>query len=65
VNPLLVAAAAVVVCGLVAAGAFWLLDLALGDMPHPLWGFAGGAALGLFSYLRTGWSDRRDGRGVR
>ena len=62
----LLVVAAVVVCGLVTAGAFWALDALLGGgMPHPAWGFVGGAAVGLLSYARTGWSDRRDGRRVR
>jgi hypothetical protein len=59
---LLLVVAVLVVCGLITAGAFWLLDVLLGDMPHPLWGFVGGAAVGVLSYLRTGWSDRRDRR---
>jgi peptidoglycan/LPS O-acetylase OafA/YrhL len=55
--------AALLFCGLLTAGAFWLLELLLGDdMPHPAWGFAGGVAVALLSYARTGWSDRRDGR---
>ena len=51
--------AVVTFCGLVTAGAFWLLDLAIGDMPHPAWGFVLGAAAALASYARTGWEDRR------
>jgi peptidoglycan/LPS O-acetylase OafA/YrhL len=63
---LLLVVAAVVVCGLVTAGAFWALDALLGEsMPHPAWGFAGGVAVALLSYARTGWSDRRDGRRSR
>ena len=63
---LLLVVAAVVGCGLVTAGAFWALDALLGEeMPHPAWGFAGGVLVGLLSYVRTGWSDRRDGRQVR
>lgn len=58
---LLLVVAAVVVCGLLTAGAFWALDALLGGgMPHPLWGFGGGVAVALLSYVRTGWSDRRD-----
>ncbi len=49
-------------CGLVTAAAFWVLDLALGDMPHPLWGAVLGAGAALASYVRTGWSGRRRGR---
>lgn len=60
---LLVVVAAVLVCGLVTAGAFWLLDVLLGGgIPHPLWGFVGGAGVAVLSYVRTGWSDRRDTR---
>ena len=60
---LLVVVAAVAVCGLLTAGAFWALELLLGEgMPHPAWGFAGGVAVALLSYARTGWADRRDGR---
>jgi len=59
----LVVVAAVVFCGLITAGAFWALEALLGGgMPHPLWGFAGGVAVALLSYARTGWSDRRDAR---
>lgn len=54
-----VTVAAVVVAGLVTAAAFAVLGLALDGIPHPLWGFAGGAALALLSYARTGWVDRR------
>lgn len=60
---LLLAGAAVLVCGLLTAGAFWALDALLGGgMPHPAWGFVGGVAVALLSYARTGWSDRRDAR---
>ena len=60
---LLVVVAAVLVCGLLTAGAFWALDALLGDgMPHPAWGFVGGVVVALLSYARTGWSDRRDAR---
>lgn len=60
---LLLVVAVVVVCGLVTAGAFWTLEALLGEaMPHPLWGFVGGAAVAVLSYARTGWSDRRDDR---
>lgn len=59
----LVALAAVVFSGLMTALAFWALDLAIGDMPHPGWGFAGGAALAVASYLRTGRAARRDHSG--
>ncbi len=60
---LLLVVAAVLVCGLVTAGAFWALGAMLGEeMPHPLWGFVGGVGVALLSYFRTGWSDRRDGR---
>ena len=57
-----VAVAAVLGCALVTAGAFWLLDVAVGDMPSPWWGAAGGAALGLISYVRTGREQRRGAR---
>ena len=58
-NRALLIVAVVTFCGLVTAGAFWLLDVAIGEMPHPAWGFALGAAAGLASYVRTGWVDRR------
>lgn len=58
-NRVLLVVGVVTFCGLVTAGAFWLLDLAVGDMPHPAWGFGLGAAAGVASYLRTGWADRR------
>ena len=61
-NRVLLFVAAVAFCGLVTAGAFWLLDLAIGNMLHPAWGFALGAAAALASYVRTGWADRRRGR---
>ncbi len=44
---LLLVVAAVLVCGLVTAGAFWALGAMLGEeMPHPLWGFVGGVGVG-------------------
>ncbi|MFZ5869977.1 MAG: hypothetical protein ACOYXW_05545 [Actinomycetota bacterium] len=47
--------------GAVVAGAFWVLDAYLGDMPSPLTGFLAGGALALVSVLRM-WRDRREGR---
>ena len=58
-NRVLLAVGAVAFCGLVTAGAFWLLEVAIGDMPHPAWGFVLGAVAGIASYARTGWADRR------
>jgi hypothetical protein len=54
--------AAVVGCALVTAGAFWVLDLAVGGMPSPWWGALGGAVLAVLSYLRTGLADRHERR---
>jgi hypothetical protein len=51
----------VLACGAVVAGAFWVLDAYLGDMPSPLAGFVAGAGLALVSVLR-GWRDERRGR---
>lgn len=63
---LLVVVAAVVGCGLLTAAAFWLLEVLLDDgIPHPLWGFVAGAGVAVLSYVRTGWSDRRDARRAR
>ncbi len=61
-RPLALAAAAVLACAAVSAGAFWLLDLVVGDMPSPWWGALGGAVLAVLSYLRTGREQRRDRR---
>ena len=58
-NRVLLVVAVVTFCGLVTAGAFWLLDLAIGEMPHPAWGFGLGAAAAIASYARTGWEDRQ------
>lgn len=61
---LLVVVAAVLGCGAITAFAFWLVAVLLGEAPHPWLGFVGGAGVAVLSYVRTGWSDRRE-RGAR
>lgn len=56
-RPLLGSALLVVGCGAVVAGAFWVLDAYLGDMPSPVAGFVAGSGLALVSVVR-GWRDR-------
>ncbi len=57
---LLVVLAAVLGCGLLTAFAFWLVAVLLGETASPLLGFFGGVGVAILSYLRTGWSDRRE-----